>query len=529
MEDRMRISTLFLALLMVTALLGVRAARGQEVPDPPSLVVVIAVDQLRGDLLDRYGGAFSGGLKRLSEEGYRYTNASHAHSRTHTAAGHATIATGVYPSRHGIVANEWQQRTGEIWQSLYSVADPHSPITGIDVLEGRSPTSLLRGGLADWMLAQDPGTRVVSLSGKDRAAITMAAKARGEVYWIAPERLGFVTSHYYRDDYPDWVSRFNENVMPELVSDSVWKRVVPENQWGLARPDSAEYEGDGVHTTFPHRSHSEDPWERAAWTLERPMVDKAVGLLAQEAIRALKLGQRGEQDFLALSFSAADHVGHAYGPLSQEQLDNLVRLDHELGVLFDVLDEEIGVGRWLAGFTADHGVQTMPEYLAANAEDATRIAIPEVRRSLGAALGEAMGGESRPPAEVAERLAGLARDQEWVAEAYTHTQLTVGMPADSFATMYRNSYYPGRGGDLLSRFGVELRLKPNYLLHGRTGTTHGSPYWYDRHVPLVLLGAGVQAGSTDRAVYTVDLAPTLARMAGIAYPDDLDGAVIYPR
>jgi hypothetical protein len=491
--------------------------------------VVIAVDQLRGDLLDRYAPAFSGGLKRLLEEGYRYVNASHAHSRTHTAAGHATISTGVYPSRHGIVANEWQQRTGDIWQPLYSVADPTSPITGIEGLEGRSPRNLLREGLADWMLAHDPDARIVSLSGKDRAAITMAGKAKGEVYWVELERLGFVTSRYYRDGYPDWVNDFNNEVMTELVQDSVWERVVPEERHGLARADSAEYEADGVHTTLPHRTRSEDPWERAAWTLERPTVDRAVGMLAQEAIRALKLGQRGEQDFLALSFSATDHVGHDYGPLSQEQLENLVRLDHELGVLFEYLDEEVGVGRWLAGFTADHGVQTMPEYLAAHGEDAVRLANPEVRQSLGAALGEAVEGEPRSSAEVAQRLADLVRDQEWVAEAYTHAQLTVGMPADSFATMYRNSYYPGRGVDILSRFGVEIRRRPNYLLHGRTGTTHGSPYWYDRYVPLILLGAGVEAGSSDRAVYSVDLVPTLARMAGVGYPDDLDGRVIYPR
>jgi predicted AlkP superfamily pyrophosphatase or phosphodiesterase len=344
----MRKSALFVGPLVVTALSGAGLARAQEESDRPSLVVMIAVDQLRGDLLDRYAPTFSRGLKRLLEEGYRYTSASHAHSKTHTASGHATISTGVYPSRHGIVANEWQQRTGDIWQRLYAVSDPTSPISGFEALEGRSPRNLLREGLADWMVAQDPDTRVVSLSGKDRAAITMAGKARGEVYWVQLERLGFVTSHYYRDDYPDWVRDFNEKVMPELVSDSLWESVVPEDRRGLARADSAEYEGDGVHTTMPHRPHSDDLWERGAWTLEQPTVDRAVGLLAQEAIRALELGQRGERDFLALSFSATDHVGHAYGPLSQEQLDNLLRLDQELGVLFDVLDEEIGEGRWLA-------------------------------------------------------------------------------------------------------------------------------------------------------------------------------------
>ncbi|MEJ2206990.1 MAG: alkaline phosphatase family protein, partial [Gemmatimonadota bacterium] len=227
------------------------------------------------------------------------------------------------------------QRSGDIWLPTYSMADSESPITGIEVLEGRSPKNLLRDGLADWVFAQNPDARVVSLSGKDRAAITMAGRSRGEVYWIAIERLGFVTSTYYRDDYPEWVRRFNDDVMPELVSDSVWENVVPEEERHLARPDSADYEGDGVHTTLPHMPQSEDVWEREAWTLNRPTDDKAVSLLAQEAIRQLDLGQRGEQDYLALSFSATDHVGHAYGPLGQEQLDNLVRLDRELGALFE--------------------------------------------------------------------------------------------------------------------------------------------------------------------------------------------------
>ena len=292
--------------IVVTAVITGPALRAQQSEEGPELLVMISIDQLRADMLDQFAPAFTGGLKRLMEEGFSYTSASHAHSKTHTAAGHATLSTGVFPARHGIVANEWRQRSGEVWTPLYAVADVASPITGIEAMEGRSPKNLLRSGLADWVMAQDSDARVVSLSGKDRAAITMAGKAKAEVYWLAVERLGFVTSEYYRRDYPRWIRRFNEEVMPELVADTLWEHSAPEEHRHLARADSAVYEGDGVHTTMPHTPRSEDPWVKAAWTLEMPVADRAVALLAQEAIRELELGQRGAVDLLALSFSATD-------------------------------------------------------------------------------------------------------------------------------------------------------------------------------------------------------------------------------
>jgi predicted AlkP superfamily pyrophosphatase or phosphodiesterase len=497
-------------------------------PQAPTLVVMISVDQMRADLIDRYAPAFHGGFRRLLDEGYKFTEASHAHANTETAVGHTTLSTGVFPSRSGIVANDWQVNENGAWRNMYAVEDTASHILGVPNAPGRSPKNLLRGGLADWVMAADPEARVASISLKDRAAITMAGKTKGQVYWIVPALGRFVTSTYYRSEYPDWVTRFNDSVMPGLLADTIWEESVPQSLRYLARPDSAPYEADGVHTTFPHLASQEAaPGGRYSWLLAKPWADRAVAALAKDAIDALQLGQRGHVDFLALSFSATDYVGHAYGPLSQEQMDNLVRLDGELGTLFSYLDEHVGRGKWVVGLSADHGVLTMPEYLATHGEGAERTDV----RTRVAALGQAVSDASKDGGtrdDIARRLAKIVEERGLVTKAYADADLTVGEPADSFAILVRNSYYPGRAAGYLSAYGVEIRFGYHELVAGPTGTSHGTPYWYDRHVPLILLGSGIQHGQSARGVYTVDLAPTLAALVGIGVPPDLDGERIYP-
>lgn len=520
------------ALFALATLVAGFPVSGQEAGERPQLLVLIAVDQMRADLLDRYADVYTGGFRRLLDQGYRFTEASHAHAHTETAAGHATLTTGSFPSRSGIVANDWVERSGEQWSSMYAVEDTLSPIVGVTGLEGRSPRNLLRGGLPDWIMAADRDARVVSLSQKDRSAITMAGQTRGEVYWIATPLARFVTSSYYRSDYPRWVARFNEEVMPKLVADSVWLQTAPEEVRRRARADSALYEYDGIHTTFPHKAWEEadsGAYNRNTWALEaQPRADRAVRLLAEVAVKELDLGQRGNLDYLGLSFSSTDYVGHAFGPFSQEQLENLLSLDRQLGELFEVLDREVGVGRWVAGLSADHGVMTSPEYLVESGEDpnARRIAPAALTQQLRAALQEAASGDGGEDA-FAERLARTLEEKGTVARAYTHRALTGGEPADSFAVLFRNSYYPGRAAGQLSRFGVEFRLGYHQLLRGRFGSSHGTPYWYDRTVPFLLLGAGVSPGTSRDPVYTVDMAPTLAGLAGISMPDDLDGRRVY--
>lgn len=525
-----RASALALGLVLAAPATDVEAQDDER----PKLVVALVVDQLRADLVEHYAPALTDGFVRLAREGLSFSQTSHAHARTSTAPGHATLATGVFPSRHAVVANSWQQRVGGRWTPMYAVADTASRIVGyenIDALEGRSPANMIREALPDWMLAADPDTRVVSISKKDRAAIPMGGKNAEHVYWMVPETGRFVTSHYYRDREPGWLRDFNDDVMPQISAGKVWESDAPESVRHLARPDSASYEGDGVHTTFPHRSEEEsptgDPADHNLWVYDQSRADLAVMRLVEVAMRELDLGQRDEQDYLAVSFSATDRVGHAYGPYGQEQLSNLVHLDGLLGDFFRLLDEHVGEGRWVLGFSADHGVVTIPEAqveMGTNPE-ARRIPQNELFVEIGAAVREAGGGGA--PEAVAERIAEIVEERGLVAGAYTHHELTRGMPADSFAVLFRNSHYPGRAWGPLSRFGVEVRFGDGDLVGFSTGTNHESTYWYDRWVPMVFLGAGVPSGVSDGLAYTVDFAPTLAALAGIPAPDDLDGRTLY--
>lgn len=511
---------------------------------PANLYVAVVVDQLRADVLQHYAPAFTGGLKRLLDGGFRFTQASHAHARTSTAPGHATLTTGVVPARHGVIANSWQQRRGFRWEPMYAVADPDSPILGFEneeALEGRSPATMLRDGLPDWFAAANPDSRRVSISKKDRAAVPMGGQTSEHVYWILGELGQFITSTYYRRDYPGWLERFNRDVMPGIMAPHVWDTEVPSEHRWLARDDEAPYEGDGIHTVFPHVSaeenaqYIEDPSDEDLarmvhnlWGLEQPRADVAVVELAKVAIDELDLGQRDDTDYLALSMSATDRVGHGYGPFSQEVLSTVVTLDRLLGDLFDYLDEEVGEGRWTVALTADHGVVTIPEYARDQGDrNADRYLRTDVRGQLENVLRRAIQ-EGGGPAEIAERTARYAERLEAVEAAYTHQSLMLGgAPADSFAVLYRNSYYPGRAWDDLSRFGVDLRYGEGDYIGSQTGTNHETPYWYDRHVPLIFYGAGIETGVSDEAVYSFDFAPTLAGLAGIPVPDDLDGRRIY--
>jgi len=514
--------------VILASLLGAVACSG-GFQKQPKLVVYVVVDQLRGDLLERYDSLFSGGFRRLHDGGFKFLSATHDHSKTSTAVGHATLSTGVFPFRNGILGNEWLQRKPEGWGTVYSVEDTLTHILGLPALEGRSPENLLRGGLADWISEADSGAIIVSASRKDRAAITMAGKTRGHVYWI-PEGGGrWVTSSFYTKEYPGWIERLNRVDMPEIFGDSIWEQTMPESARGASRPDTAEYEGDGVHTFFPHSFHAEtrNPDRRGAltrWAYGQTHPDTALGVFAKEAIRVLGLGQDEVVDYLGLSFSQTDAVGHDYGPLGREQLENLLHLDGVLGDLMSFLDQEVGAGRWVMALTGDHGALTMPEYLAEQGEPgrrAIREDFAEVRTTFLAYRG--LDGD---PQEVADSLAAALRRIPFVADARTALDLTTPPLSDSFAVLMRNAYHPDRwaGGYGSQGSGVMFRFEEGYYPStARTGTGHGTPYYYDRHVPLIFFGSGVVKGLSLDPVKTVDIAPTLAELAGIAKPGDLDG------
>ena len=500
------------------------AETGAETGRQPTLVVMVVVDQFREPYLERYGDLFTGGLRRLLDQGRFYTRATHDHALTETAVGHATLSTGVYPMRHGIVSNDWAERTRAGWVGVSNVGDSTVQIVGYPPLPGVSPRHLMRPGLADWIVAANPRSQVASVSAKDRGAVLPAAHARGQVYWFEPRVGRFVTSTYYRDRYPAWADEFTRRVLPTYARDSVWKSRIPASALGRASADAAPYEGDGVHTRFPHRYVDEGrPGRFWDWFATTPMLDAATLDYAKTMVTSLRLGRDSNPDFLNVSLSQTDRIGHAYGPMSREQLDNLLHLDRTLGDFFGFLDRSVGAGRWVVGLSADHGALLAPETLPQPGESAAgRRATPEERAALRAIARDADTLEASGDTAVATKTATALARLPFVAAAYTQASLLGGSPADSFAVLERRSLYPGRAGAEFSRFGVEVRYEEGWMARA-TGTTHGTPYWYDRHVPMIFLGAGIPAGRDTTRAATVDFAPTLARIIGVTPPTDLDG------
>jgi predicted AlkP superfamily pyrophosphatase or phosphodiesterase len=492
----------------------------------PSLVVLVAIDQLRADMIDRYESVFSGGFRRLLDEGHRFSNATHDHAGTYTAPGHTTLSTGVHPSRHGVVGNSWSELRDSTWTLIYSMGDTESAILGFPEMEGRSPANLYRGGLPDWVLTEHPEARVVSISRKDRAAIGLAARAVGEVYWLSETTGRFITSEFYHSEYPEWVFRFHETEMSRIYSDMVWESTIPAEHLGLTRPDTSSYELDGVHTSFPHRAADRsdlgDPGEVNRWRYqETPFPDAAVLALVKTAIRELELGGSNSVDYLGVSFSQTDLIGHRFGPFSREQLDNLIRLDGLLGELFDSLDREVGRGRWVLALSSDHGVLEIPEHLAEEGADAVRFGRDErvaVRDAVNEAAQRGLEGDA-----LANAVRGTVSALPFIAAAYTFREAAgTNAQADSFAALFARSQSEGRVLDFSGRFGVHVRYPPHTLTSAERAT-HGSPYYYDRSVPLFFIGAGVRPGDSSVPVGTVDVAPTLAALGRIRTPADLDG------
>ncbi|NNM34520.1 MAG: hypothetical protein HKO53_15685, partial [Gemmatimonadetes bacterium] len=450
--------------LMLLVLSG-SSAMGQLVPAPPAsadrpaLVVVLVVDQLRYDLMHRYEDLYTGGLRRLLD-GAAVTAATHDHGITETSPGHATLATGTYPSRHGIVANQWFDSSKGAW--TYAVEDPSTRLTGTR-FEGSSPHFLLRGGLADWLRAADPDSRTASVSAKDRAAILIGGRGTGPVMWFEPAVGEFVTSTFYADEVPGWLAEFNAAHRDAWAADSVWTSRLPPSATVRTRPDTSSFEGDGVHTSFPHRFHEEGSMGSLAgeglgetsgffdWFATTPSLDEAVLDLAVATVLAEHLGQDAHTDLLSISLSQTDRVGHAYGPLSREQMDTLLRLDAALGDFFGFLDETVN-GGWLLGMSADHGVSNIPELDARSDEGVQERLKPEERVEMLRGIVDALenrreGAPARVVAEAAAR------------SPYVHRAWVLGEAAaeeDSLGIFMQRSFLAGRPGRIEGRFGIAV-------------------------------------------------------------------------
>lgn len=517
----------WLVTLAVLVLLTVLGLVSLWVPDAgavaPRLVVVLVVDQLRTDYIERFEDHYQGGLAWLLEHGAYFPQAAYQHAVTVTSAGHATISTGLHPGDHGIVGNSWyEQERGDV----YSVEDENYPAVG-GPGDSRSPRALLADTLGDRLKARYPNGRVYSFSTKDRSAILLAGKRADGAFWFESDCGCLVTSSFYGERLPAWMAEFNAAGPVRSYAGRNWERLLDDEGLysSLARRDEFVTEGDGVATAFPHGRPEEDFESTLAAT---PFSDEITLAAAHALLRSGEVGTDNEPDLLALGLSATDSVGHRYGPFSQEAMDNHLRLDLGLGRLIEVVDEVVGLEHSVFALSADHGAVPLVEYLQEQGTPAERVATEALWEGAREAIDDCGAGPASETVADAsgtrlywdeQVLAGRGLDlmtsSECVADwlrarrevdaVWTPAQL--GSPeAGPLEELFKNGFHAGRSSH------VRVHLRPYFYPSGPRGTGHGSAHAYDRRVPVLLAGSGVEHGRHNVAAGPVDIAPTLAAL-----------------
>jgi predicted AlkP superfamily pyrophosphatase or phosphodiesterase len=523
------------------------APSAPKAPARPKLVVLLVVDQMRGDYVDKFLGQWTGGLKRLVEEGAWFRDAAYPYAATETCVGHATISTGAFPSTHGMVANAWWDRKEQKMITCTSDPDPNMKNIGY---AGATP----KGADTAWRMAvpsfaeelkfQTSGaTRIVTFSLKARAAITMAGHKADAVTWF--DSGAWVTSSPYGTQ--PFIEEQAKSHPAKADFGKTWSLSLPETAYWYGEKALGAVPPDGWGLTFPHPLRGKtgvgepDSAFYEQWA-SSPYAETALTELAEKAVDALKLGNSNGTDFLAVSYSSVDYVGHEFGPRSREIQDILIRLDKDLGNLFAHLDEKVGRGNYVVALSADHGVVPIPEDMQSTGADAGVLHLPEVQERIEKAL-ESFNYAKPAVARIAgsdiyfspgvyEKLQAdsnamnavleAIRTAPGVAAVYRAEELRdrPATPQSSNQSpahrAFAYSYFPGRSGDLF------ILPKPYWLLDGTPlgkprsyGTGHGVPYNYDQHVPVLLMGFGIRPGQYFQAITPADIAPTFAALCGI--------------
>lgn len=513
------------AVVVIAIVLGVLVFFAETRPVAPyRLAVVLVVDQMRSDYLTRFNDDFQFGLRRLLDNGVHFTEAYHNHAATETGVGHATIGTGMTPSHHGIIGNGWYDRRDG--RSVYCSEDSTVRIIGHPEMEGRSPRRMAMPAVGDWLKKRSPQSKVVSMSLKDRAAIGMGGHSADAVYWYSRNDGSFVTSTFYMDTTPTWVDSFNFSEAPDSYLEEEWFGDNPEGSFGHPF-DTA---GAGMRNYY-----------RSLYTT--PFGDLLMLDFARVAIDHMTLGEDDIPDILFISCSTSDVIGHAYGPDSPEVRDFYRRLDAKLPELLNHLDETVGENNYFVILASDHGVMPLPEVLSRHGVDARRIS-PRLVDSTLTAIAESvekrmhfdgdavkiefdglvidtarLRASGVDPLEVQMALAVELRKAFFLADVYTTAELLDSSTPDRpYMNLYRNNIFPGRGCDVLFRY-----LDNTLITDDSTGTTHGSPYRDDTHVPIVISRPGQTPSICEDSVRTVDIAPTVFDLLGYDTPEFVDG------
>jgi len=529
----------------------------------PKLILQITVDALRGDLPIRYSHVLGeGGFQYLMEQGIHYTNANYQHAITETIVGHVSLATGTDPATHGMIGNVWFDR--ELGRIAYNIEDAryHLLTSDADVdknteidptmkaakADGRSPNNILTSTLSDEIAIHFAGqSKIFGVSVKDRGAVSLAGHA-GKAFWFSKTNGEFVTSNYYYDNYPNWVSEWNARKLAFTYAGKSWELMHPTSKYIFGDADDREYETDfpGYGRTFPHPyGAADDKYFTTRLTLS-PVGDTLTLDFAKALINEEQLGQDDVPDYLAISFSSTDYVGHIFSASSLESEDNLAHLDRTLAELFTYVDEKIGLGNTLIVLSADHGQPEAPGYLhdlgihTANYFDvesldkAPAIAMLKKKFGIGEELIEAffqpyiylnhkmIREKNLDPIKVEQALASELSKFKGVAYAVSTSALRAGkVPDTSLMRSILQNFHPKRSGDIF------LVFEPNVFINDFDGltvaATHGSPWQYDSFVPVIFAGTNLRAAKVSRSITPYDIAPTIANYLGINSPSGAIG------
>lgn len=509
----------------------------------PKLVVGVVIDQMRWDYLYRYYDRYAanGGFKRMLNMGYSCENTMIPYAPTVTACGHSTIYTGAVPAISGITGNMWWD--SQLQKTVYCTEDKSVNTVGSTSSLGKmSPVNMLVNTIGDELrMATNFNGKVVGVAIKDRGGILPAGHKANAAYWYDNTVGSWITSTFYMNELPKWVSDFNSQKLVDKYYQQGWNLLYPAATYLQSTADEKSYEAKPFGDKFPYTLSGfiGKDYGKIATT---PMGNTLTSEFAKAAITGEQLGTDGVTDMIAISYSAPDYIGHSFGPNSVEEEDNYLRLDKELGNLLDFLDAKVGKNQYVLFLSADHGVVAVPEFLKENKMPGGRLMMADLAKSMNKSLNEvykipnmvvsddnyqvhlnhkAMDSAKIETKPVVDWIVNYLQAQPAIARVFPLDQLNIVPLPATIRTMLNNGYYPTRNGD------IQIILKPGYIeAWSNTGTTHGLWNPYDAHIPLLWYGWGIKAGKTNRETYMTDIAPTLAAMLHIQMPNGCVGHVI---
>lgn len=504
----------------------------------PKLVIGIVIDQMRWDYLYRYADRYTNnGFKRILNNGFTCENTFIPYTPTVTAAGHTCVYTGSVPAIHGIMGNNWYRR--DLKRAWYCTEDTTVKSVGSTSEAGQmSPSSLWTTTVTDELkLATNFRSKVVGIALKDRGAILPAGHSANGAYWFDNANGAFITSTYYMQDLPEWLKVFNNKKLPDQYLQQNWNTLYPINTYSQSTADNRIYEGILEDNTFPHITSNitRDKYNALRTT---PYGNTLTFEMAKAAINGEKMGQSTNTDFLAVSFSSPDYIGHTFGPNSVEVEDNYLRLDKELADFLNYLDGKVGKEQYTIFITADHAAAHVPGALVENKMPAGILSEFSLHASLNEMidkrfkiknavssvmnfqvyLNKAVLGENEQgiKAAIIDRLL----EDPIIVSAFDLKNVSTTTLQSTIKEMVVNGYNQKLSGD------IQFIYKPHYFSGGKTGTTHGSWNPYDSHIPLLWYGWGIKKGKTNRETYMTDIAPTVAALLHIQMPSGNVGHVL---